>query len=451
MNVFRRFGQKQILYKIGILILSVTICAGSIYAFVLSKRLRPISSADLQLITKDLPITTQTAIQGPTATQTETAFVEEVTSDPLAMQAEAGDPIATSENLMVIARIETDPVISSGDAADDPAIWVHPSDPSKSTIIGTDKKAGLAVYDLSGKTLQYRKDGGMDNVDLRYNFPLSGENVDIVTAGNKQEDTLAIYKVNAITRKLEKVNARKITTGIPVYGSCMYYSIITGKYYVFINSEKKGGVQQWELFDNGAGKVDAKLVRQFEVGSVAEGCVADDELGYFYIAEENVGIWRYGAEPEAGAERVMVAPVVPNGKLTPDAEGLAIYYAKNGKGYLIASSQGSNEFVIYDRAGNNDYLLTFDIQAKGSMDGASSTDGIDVANINFGPLFPQGFFIVQDGNNKPDHQNFKLIPWPSIAELVKPSLIVDPSWNPRSIGAKKSGQTLFNPSPPFQE
>ena len=44
----------------------------------------------------------------------------------------------------VTRTVETDPVPSSGDAADDPAIWVHPTDPSLSTVIGTDKNSGLA-------------------------------------------------------------------------------------------------------------------------------------------------------------------------------------------------------------------------------------------------------------------------------------------------------------------
>jgi 3-phytase len=64
----------------------------------------------------------------------------------------------------VTATIETEPVPHSGDSADDPAIWIHPTDPSQSTIIGTDKHGGLAVYDLSGTQLQYLPDGDLNNV-----------------------------------------------------------------------------------------------------------------------------------------------------------------------------------------------------------------------------------------------------------------------------------------------
>ena len=95
------------------------------------------------------------------------------TSVPLKLTVDiAGTPTASSGS--VTAAGETAPVPHSGDAADDPAIWVHPTDPSLSTIIGTDKLGGLAVYDLGGKQLFYYADSSPNNVDVRYKFPLAG-------------------------------------------------------------------------------------------------------------------------------------------------------------------------------------------------------------------------------------------------------------------------------------
>jgi 3-phytase len=136
----------------------------------------------------------------------------------------------------VSATVETEPVPSDGDAADDPAIWYNEFVPSLSTVIGTDKDGGLAVYDLAGKQLQYLPDGLFNNVDIRYNFPLGGEGAAVVTAGNRGDSTAGIYKVNPATRRLENVAARKIKTVAP-YGSCMYHSPITGKFYYVVNSK----------------------------------------------------------------------------------------------------------------------------------------------------------------------------------------------------------------------
>ena len=318
----------------------------------------------------------------------------------------------------VEATVETVAVRSSGDAADDAAIWVHPTDGRKSTVIGTDKKSGLVVYDLAGKELQYLADGPMNNVDIRYNFELGGKSVALVTAGNVGDDSIAIYRVNARTRMLERVSTRGLKAGIGVYGLCMYRSPVTGKHYVFLNS-KKGEVEQWRLFDRGDGTVGGIKVRSFEVGSQTEGCVADDELMHFYIGEEEVGIWKYRAEPGAGLSRTLVDSTSAKGNLTADVEGLTIYYGNKRSGYLIASSQGSNEFVMYRRTGNNDYVMSFEITGVNGIDSVSETDGIDVVSSNLGSGFPEGLFIAQDDENDRENQNYKLVSWQKINRLLR--------------------------------
>jgi 3-phytase len=325
-------------------------------------------------------------------------------------------PLTMSDAMeMVNATVETDPVPSGGDAADDPAIWINKADPTQSTIIGSDKQGGLAVYDLSGKQLQYVPDGLMDNVDLRDGFSLGGEKVAIVTASNRKDNSIAIYKVNAKTRMLEPAAARSIKHGIAIYGNCMYSSAKTGKSYYF-GTSKSGEVEQFELFDNG-GKIDAKSVRRFKVGGVVEGCVADDEQGQFYVSEEAVGIWKYGAEPDAGTGRTQVDKTGPGGNLVPDVEGLAIAYGPDGKGYLFASSQGNYSYAVYRREGNNEFVKKFRIGNGDAIDGAEETDGLDVTSANLGPAFPNGVLVVQDGFNDKGNQNFKLVP---LQAIIKP-------------------------------
>jgi 3-phytase len=324
-----------------------------------------------------------------------------------ALTANAVDPNGSPiENLH--ATVETDPVPNANDAADDPAIWVNPSDPAQSTIIGSDKQGGIGVYDLAGKQLQYLKIGRINNVDLRPAFRLGGESVAIVAGGNRTDNSIALYKVNPKTRMLEDVAARKITTG-EVYGACLYNSKKTGKHYYFVTA-KSGAVEQWELMDNGSGKVEAKKVRSLKLGSVVEGCVADDELGHFYVGEEAVGIWKFGAEPDAGDARTQVDKTGAGGHLMADVEGMTIVYGENGTGYLIVSSQGNHSFVVYRREGNHEHVKTFRIAPGDDVDGTEETDGIDAVAANLGPAFPHGVFVAQDGFNDKGNQNFKLVP-----------------------------------------
>ena len=319
----------------------------------------------------------------------------------------AAPPIPTVAG--VAATVETEPMKTSGDSADDSTLWIDPTDPSQSLIVGTNKQRGLVVYNLAGKEVQYLPDGRMNNVDHRDGFPLGDRKVSLVTASNRSTDSIAIYAVNPETRKLEDVAARRIKT-IEAYGSCMYHSAKSGKFYYFVTS-KLGIVEQYELTNDGKGRVDAQQVRKLQVGKQLEGCVADDELGQLYIGEEAIGIWKYQAEPDAGTDRTRVDGVGTGGNLVADVEGLTIAYEKDGKGYLIASSQGNNTFVIYRREGANEYVRTFRIVSGNGIDEVTETDGIHVTTANLGPAFPNGVFIAQDGLDNTGKQNFKLVPW----------------------------------------
>jgi 3-phytase len=328
---------------------------------------------------------------------------------------------------------QTEPVASFGDAADDPAIWIHPDDPALSIFIGTQKQRGINVYDMSGKLLQSREDGRINNADVRYGFMLGGEAVDLVTASNRTHRSIGIWKVDPLTRTLIAIADGIIPTemGDP-YGQCMYKSAKTGEYYVYIN-DTDGLVKQWQLVDAGNGKVGANPVREFSVGSQTEGCTADDETGDLYIGEENVALWKYSAEPDGGDARTMVDSI-EEGNLTDDVEGVSIYYGPNGTGYLIASNQGADNYAVYERQGDNKFLGHFHIVADEAtgIDGASETDGLDVTSANLGPAFPNGALIVQDGRNisPVERQNFKIVPWERVAAAL--GLTISSGYDPRA-------------------
>jgi len=185
----------------------------------------------------------------------------------------------TSDLAAVRARLETPPVETNGDAADDPAIWLHPTDLSQSLVIGTQKQSGLYVYDLQGVVVQFLADGRMNNVDVRDGFSLDGETVSIVAASNRTDDTIALYRVDATARRLVEVADGPQSTGFDdTYGLCMYRSPQDGTLYVFVTASV-GPLRQWALEDAGGGKVSTRLVRDIPFESQTEGCVADDEAG----------------------------------------------------------------------------------------------------------------------------------------------------------------------------
>lgn len=335
-------------------------------------------------------------------------------------------PSGTTETngyLEITADVETQPVADANDAADDPAIWIHPVNPMESLLICTNKQSGLIIYDLNGSEVGFYAIGEANNVDIRQGISLGGETtIDIAAGSNRSDNTIFILAIQS-EGKLSDISSRKIVSGLSeVYGFCLYHDKVNNTCYAFVN-DKSGMVEQWRIFGKGDGTIDAELSRAFRAGQgQLEGCVADDELGVVYIGEEGHGIWKFYAHPDSTARGTLVDDL-SNLSLKADIEGLAIYDSGDGKGYLIASSQGNNSFAVYDRGGGNKYLGSFTIVDGTKVDRVSETDGIDVSSMPFGDRFPQGFFIAQDGHNYDGqarkNQNFKLVSWEKINPLLR--------------------------------
>ncbi len=302
-------------------------------------------------------------------------------------------------------------------------IWVHPTDSSRSTVIASDKYANrVFVYDLEGRTIQSVPARHPGNIDVRYGFPLGGRKVDIVAFNQRDDPRIIVYKVESNTRRLERVDDDRIGTA-ENYGGTLFRSSRTGKFY-FLTTSYSGLVEQYELADDGRGKIAGRQVRSWR-SAFAEAAVADDETGRVYIGEEHRGVREVGGEPDDPTPGALVVKVGENG-LTGDVEGLAIYYLPGGKGYLIVSNQGSNNFKVYGRARPHEFLGTFAIR------GATDSDGLDVCNANLGPRFPKGLFACHTGEgNCP----VLLTPWESVAQAVAqavpPGLKVDTFWERR--------------------
>jgi 3-phytase len=343
---------------------------------------------------------------------------------------------------------ETDPVPNDGDAADDPAIWVHPTDLANSLILGTDKLGGLIVYDMAGKQLQIANQFCKpNNVDLLYGFDLGGgRKIDLAVATTRGagEEGIKIWAIDP-----DKLRLRDVTSGEPAmddgeiirvigrtvpYGVCTYRSPKTGNAYFFVTG-KEGHIEQYEFVARGE-RVGAKKVRGLRLSGIVEGAVADDELGRVYFAEEHRGIWRAGAEPDSADKLTLLKKVGDNG-LAIDVEGLTIYYASGGKGYLIASSQGKNVIKIYRREDGNEFVCTVDPKngpPPNPIDDIEDTDGIAVSNRPAGNRFPNGLLVAQDGRNDKGRQNFKIFRWEDIAGPA--GLLVDTTWDPRGLKAE---------------
>ncbi|MDR6789700.1 3-phytase [Sphingomonas sp. BE138] len=311
----------------------------------------------------------------------------------------------------IAATAETDPVASADDAADDPAIWRNARDPAKSLVIGTDKKAGIHVYDLKGRRLSFTPAARLNNVDLR---DLRGR---VIVAASDRADAaeahVALFGLDTAHATLVPLGRHRTGAG-EAYGMCLWRRARDRALFGFVVM-KDGRIDQIAI-DLAAHSPRVTTVRTMKLATQAEGCVADDRTGLLYVAEEDVGLWRFAADPAASPVGTKVAQV--DGRaLVADAEGLALAPRGKDGGYLVVSSQGDNKYTLFRLPGMSP-AGSFRI-GGGAIDSTSDTDGIELALGNFGPDYPAGLFVAQDGDNAPDTQNFKLVSWAKVLKALK--------------------------------
>jgi len=321
--------------------------------------------------------------------------------------------------------IETPPVVSQGDAADDLAFWLNVVDSSKSVIFGTDKEAGIYAYNLVGEQIQFVGAGRINNIDVRAGYLLDDVEVSILVGTNRDLNSIDFFSISNEGELVEYSGNRVVTDLVTIYGLCLFKDTENDETYIFVSDEESLTIRQYlikNLFP-----VQLSVVREIRTSSVSEGCVVDDSRGYLYFSQEdeNNGVYKVLAKPFESEVQTVDVSKRYGGYLEGDSEGLAIVPSEK-KGLLIVSSQGSDDFTVFERDGSNRYLGRFlivghEVVGGSYIDGASDTDGIEVFLGDLPGPFAGGIFIAQDGLNESrlgikENQNFKLVPLKPILE-----------------------------------
>jgi len=245
----------------------------------------------------------------------------------------------------------------------DSAVW-QSADGQQSLLISTLEGDGIAVYNAAGKEIQHIEGIEALGADVRYGLrSKDGKKVDIAAVGLPDEDAIAFYQINS------KANAPLTEVGrlpleITPEGVCLGKNATSGDMFV-ASYDEAGNLMQYKLKFDGS-KVSSAIqhdgkptfVRSMNVGGELSGCAMDDETNTLYVAEQNVGVWVYGADPENVKDRALLDVVEPLGHLE-EIENLDIVYQAHGKGAIVIADEGQG-FVLYDRVSHK-FLGKFDV------------------------------------------------------------------------------------------
>jgi 3-phytase len=332
----------------------------------------------------------------------------------------ASQPVKTAVDIQPAVRTE-----AVTDDADDPSFWVHPTEPERSLIIGTNKvkapQGAVVVFGLDGKIRQTV--AGLDrpnNVDVEYGLSLGTGTVDIAVATERLQSQLRIFAVTAEgIRDITSLGNTKVFAdrqgeqampmGIALYkrlGDDAIFAIVSPK-----NGPKEGYLAQYRLSDDGTGKVKATHVRYFGNFSghdEIEAVAVDDALGFVYYADEGAGIHKYRANPDHPTASAQLAHFGRAG-FQANREGIAIYARPDGTGYVVCTDQlkGSSEYHIFKREGEAANPHDHSRVVKIVRGGADSTDGLEITSRPLGARFPAGAMAAMNSQGK----NFLVFSW----------------------------------------
>lgn len=302
--------------------------------------------------------------------------------------------------LLAVLAIQITPAFATEPVAndsDDPAVWVHPTQPERSVILGTNKHAkptgGIAVFDLRGRTVQTVPVDKPNNVDVEYGFNLNGKRVDLAVATERGTSSLRIFAI-------ENGRLRDVTGDTRVFrnetgvraepmGVGLYANHQLGRIEAVV-SRKSGPIDGYlglfKLVANRRGKVDVTQIGQFGqfsgTGEI-ESVLVDDATKTVFFSDEAAGIRSFNMETRE--ERIYGI----DGFLG-DREGLAML-----AGRLMATDQikGGSRLHAFDPNGNGWPLQTF-------LTGADDTDGIDICDRPLGSRFPRGILVAMNSRGR---------------------------------------------------
>ena len=296
---------------------------------------------------------------------------------------------------IVASDAETAPVFHSGDAMDDPAIWVHPTEPSQSLLMGNDKGGGFETYDLDGTLVQRLPISSQfwGNVDVRQGVTVNGITQDLVGVVQRG---VRFYTVDPSTRMLSSITEGGEPIGVNGEGFCLYQSPTTQKVYGI--SITIAGHRQPVRADR---RRRGRAAREHHRADLLRGvrgrglCRRRRHRRALHQRGER-GALALLRRARRGTTRTAVDVLASaGGHLINDIEGVTLVDQPDGKGFVIVSAQNALDpnasyFSVYRREGTNEFVKSFRVGNGTNSDDCDRTDGITAITADLGPAFPAG-------------------------------------------------------------
>ncbi|MGB2078396.1 MAG: phytase, partial [Vibrio sp.] len=308
-------------------------------------------------------------LTGCDSEDTKTVYVESEASSEVQVEVEQLTTTSTTNT-------------SYADIADS-AYWINATNSDKSLLFVALEGDGLAVYNPVGEEQDRLQGIEVTGADIRYDITAQdGSAVDVLALALPDENSFGFY---AIKEGLPLEQIGTLATNYAAEGVCLHKNTTNGDLLLTGVTEDGVAIQYKLKYDDG--EIKSVLtddngfpiaVRELAVGGELSACIVDDETATLYVAEQEVGVWAYGVDPEDINSRRMLDGIEPLGHLQ-EIEALDLIYMPDGNGYLVIGDEVKG-MMLYRR---DDWQMSSNLLLEGIDEVKSlsiADDGIWVAN-----------------------------------------------------------------------
>ena len=208
------------------------------------------------------------------------------------------------------------------------AFWTDPRHGGRSLVLVAAGIGGLDFHTPDGERVGNFSEVEAGFVSVLESIELGGTASSLVIVYDSRESAINAYRLDGDALQLQAVMDGPIAIDDELTGLCHYRSPLSGSDYLFAVTDA-GFTRQFELFTRG-GSIAAQLLRTIPAGKGSGFCAVDAAEGMLYLAEEGMGIWRMGAEPESDTTREPVDLRTPWGSLSDAGQGHRHLYRRSG-------------------------------------------------------------------------------------------------------------------------
>jgi 3-phytase len=209
----------------------------------------------------------------------------------------------------------------------------------------TSKTLGVLLTDKQGNQLSNVK-GNIELLDWRGNIQIGEQSFGLIAALDSNLGQVLIIKLDWQTQQLSELTRFKKQPA--QIESLCWYQMPQGHLSLF-TTDALGQVTQRMVVDASQHVLSDVVVQSFIGAPQTQSCAVDDHSQSLYIAEENIGVWRYFADHESELARELVIATQPHGPIKSEVTHLEVL----ASGDLLVSAPEQQGVWLVDTHNND--------------------------------------------------------------------------------------------------